>query len=101
MHHRTIRIRTNKMQKILVIRLYFLLDALHVSDYSSPSSGAAFISCKSRLVYADTIRLAVVAAIVITCPAGQNTYLCHCRYELPISTCHILTLKEIDINTVF
>ena len=28
------------MDKILVIRLYFLLDALHVSDYISPSSGA-------------------------------------------------------------
>ena len=28
------------MHKILVIRLYFLLDALHVSDYVSPSSGA-------------------------------------------------------------
>ena len=27
-------------QKILVIRLYFLLDALHVSDYINPSSGA-------------------------------------------------------------
>jgi hypothetical protein len=27
-------------QKILVIRLYFLLDALHVSEYISPSSGA-------------------------------------------------------------
>ena len=26
--------------QISVIRLYFLLDALHVSDYSSPSSGA-------------------------------------------------------------
>ena len=26
------------MHKILVIRLYFLLDALHVSDYISPSS---------------------------------------------------------------
>ena len=33
-------IQTNKMHKILVIRLYFLLDALHVSDYISPSSGA-------------------------------------------------------------
>ena len=30
----------NKMHKILVIRLNFLLDALHVSDYISPSSGA-------------------------------------------------------------
>jgi hypothetical protein len=28
------------MHKILVIRLYFLLDALHVSDYINPSSGA-------------------------------------------------------------
>ena len=31
---------TNKMHKILVIKLYFLLDAVHVSDYISPSSGA-------------------------------------------------------------
>ena len=28
------------MHKILVIRLYFPLDALHVSDCISPSSGA-------------------------------------------------------------
>ena len=30
------------MHKNLVIRLYFPLDALHVSDYISPSSGATF-----------------------------------------------------------
>ena len=48
------------MHKILVIRLYFLLDSLPVSDYISPSSGATFISCTSHLVYAGTIRLAVV-----------------------------------------
>ena len=48
------------MHKILVIRLYFPLDALHVSDYISPSSGATLISCTSHLVYAGTIRLAVV-----------------------------------------
>ena len=30
------------MHKILVIRLYFPLDALHVSDCISPSSGAYF-----------------------------------------------------------
>ena len=30
------------MHKILVIRLYFPLDALHVSDCISPSSGANF-----------------------------------------------------------
>ena len=30
------------MYKILVIRLYFLLDALHDSDYVSPSSEATF-----------------------------------------------------------
>ena len=47
------------MHKILVIRLYFPLDALHVSDYVSPSPGATFISCTSHLVYAGTIRLAV------------------------------------------
>ena len=41
------------MHKILVIRLYFPLDALHVSDYVSPSSGATFVSCTSHLVYAD------------------------------------------------
>ena len=39
------------MHKILVIRLSLLLDALHVSDYISPSSGATFISCTSDLAY--------------------------------------------------
>jgi hypothetical protein len=47
------------MHKILVIRLYFPLDALHISDYISPS-GATSISCTSHLVYAGTIRVAVV-----------------------------------------
>ena len=42
------------MHKILVNTLYFLLDALHVSDYISPSSGATFISCTSHLVPAYT-----------------------------------------------
>ena len=36
------------------IRLYFSIDALHVSDYISPSSGATFISCTSHLVYDGT-----------------------------------------------
>ena len=44
------------MHKILVIRLYFPLDALHVSDYISPSSGGTFISCTSHLVYAGICR---------------------------------------------
>jgi hypothetical protein len=49
------------MHKILVIRLYFPLDALHVSDYIIPSAGATFIRCTSHIpVYAGTIRLAVV-----------------------------------------
>ena len=43
-----------------VFRLNFPLDALHVSDCISPSSGATFISCTSHLLYADTIGLAVV-----------------------------------------
>ena len=34
-------------------QLYFPLDALHVSDYISPSSGATIISCPLHLVYAD------------------------------------------------
>ena len=42
------------MHKILVIRLYFLLDALHISGCISPSSGATFISCTWHLVYAGT-----------------------------------------------
>jgi hypothetical protein len=41
------------MHKIPVIRFYFPLDALHVSDYISPSSGAIFISCTSYLVHVD------------------------------------------------
>ena len=49
------------MHKILVIRLYFPLDALHVSDYISPSSGATFISCTAHLVYAGTIRCVAMA----------------------------------------
>ena len=53
-HHLIICIQTNKMHKIIVIRLHFLLDALHVSDYISPSAGATFISCTSHLVCADT-----------------------------------------------
>ena len=44
------------MHKILVIRLYFLLDALHVSDYISPSSEATFISCTLHLVHAGICR---------------------------------------------
>ena len=43
------------MHKIIVITLYFPLDALHVSDSVSPSSGATFISSTSHLVYAGTI----------------------------------------------
>ena len=50
------------MHKILVIRLYFPLDALHVSDSVSPSTGANFISCTSHLVYADTSGCCVAIA---------------------------------------
>ena len=48
------------MHKILVIRLYFPSDALLVSDYINPSSGATFINCTSHFVYACTVRVAVV-----------------------------------------
>ena len=50
------------MHKIPVISLCFPLDALHVSDYISLSSGATFISCTSHLVYADTSGCCVVIA---------------------------------------
>ena len=46
--------------QISVIRLYFPLDALNVSDYISPSSGATFISCTSHLVYAGICPIRVV-----------------------------------------
>ena len=45
------------MHKIIVIRFYFLLDALHVSDYISPSSVAilwadvsAYTKCDVQLI---------------------------------------------------
>ena len=50
------------MHKILVIRLYFPLDALHVSDCISPFSGATFIICTSHLAYTDTSGCCVVMA---------------------------------------
>ena len=46
------------MHKILVIRLYFPLDALHVSDCISPSSGAIFY--KLYIVFGMSVRLSVV-----------------------------------------
>ena len=42
------------MHRMFVIRLNFPLDALHISDYTSPSSGATFISCTSHLVPAHS-----------------------------------------------
>ena len=50
------------MHKILVIRFYFPLDALHVSDCISPSSGTTFISCTSHLVYVETSGCCVAIA---------------------------------------
>ena len=40
------------MHKFLAISLYFPLDALHVSDCISPSSGATFMNCTSHLAAA-------------------------------------------------
>ena len=51
------------MHKFIVTRLHFPLDALHVSDYISPSSGATFISCTSHVpVYADASGCCVAIA---------------------------------------
>ena len=53
------------MHKILVIRLYFPLDVLHVSDCISPSSGAT-LQTLHRIwympVYADTSGCCVAIA---------------------------------------
>ena len=57
------------MHNILVIRLYFPLDDLRVSDYVSPSSGANFISCTLHLVYAGTMSLAYTSIYQIRCTA--------------------------------
>ena len=46
------------MHKILVIRLHFLFDALHVSDCVSPSSGATFISCNVAIATQQLIKVA-------------------------------------------
>ena len=46
--------KPTRCTKLLWIRLYFLLDALHILNYISPSSGANFINCTSHLVYAGT-----------------------------------------------
>jgi hypothetical protein len=59
-HHPTICIWHNKLYITLVTRIYFLLGILQILDYISLSSGATFISCKSHLLYAGTVRLAVV-----------------------------------------
>ena len=53
------------MHKILVIRLYFPLDALHVSDCISPSSGVTFLAVHRiwyMPVYADMCGCCVAIA---------------------------------------
>ena len=68
--------------RISVIRLYFPLDALHVSDYVSPSSGATFISCTSHLVYAGISRYVwVLCGYSHTTPKRTGLY--QLRYTAP------------------
>ena len=45
------------VKKILVIRLYFPLDALHVSDYISPSSEATFFNLYIPFGISDYIHI--------------------------------------------
>ena len=68
------------MHKILVIRLYFPLDVLHVSDCISPSSGATFISCTSHLVYAG--RSGCCVAIAIQQPHVWYRHIPNAMYSL-------------------
>ena len=72
------------MYKILVIRLYFPLDALHVSDYISPFSGATFIGCTLHLVYAGTSGCCVAIA------TQQPDVWCR----------HILTYTKCDVQPI-
>ena len=59
------------MHKILVIGLYFPLDAVHVSHCISPS-GATFIGCTLHLVYACISRRYVWLIVHLV---GLYTYL--------------------------
>ena len=68
---------TNKMHKILVIRLYFPFDALHVSDCISPSSGTTFISCTSHLVYAG-----ICQYVWLLCGYSHTTARCIDIYQM-------------------
>jgi hypothetical protein len=58
----------------LWLNFIFSLDALHVSDYISSSSGATFISCTSRLVYADTSGCCVAIRYVTNRRIGIYRY---------------------------
>ena len=61
------------MHKILVIRLYFPLNALRVSNHISPSSGATFISYTSHLVYAGTCRYHTCGCCVAIATQPHNS----------------------------
>ena len=51
--------------RISVIRLYFPLDALHVSDYISPSAGATF--------YKLYIAFGIFGYLWLMCPSCNHT----------------------------
>ena len=73
------------MHVILVIGLYFLLNALHVSDYISLSSGATFISCTSHLVYAGICRYRTSGCCVAIATQLRNGWTCRVVRVLPHS----------------
>ena len=60
------------MYKILVIRLYFLLDALHDSDYVSPSSEATFY--KLYIAFGICRYKPIRLAVVWLWPHNSQTY---------------------------
>ena len=64
------------MHKILVIRLYFPLDALHVSDYISPSSGTTFyklyIAFGISQTYGTGIKLINISIITTTATSSSS-----------------------------
>ena len=69
--------KPTRCTKFLWLDFIFSLDVLHVSECISPSSGATFIRCTSRLVYAGTIRLAI-ATQQPDVPAYTGVYQTRC-----------------------
>ena len=82
------------MHKILVFSLYFPLNALHVSDCISPSSGATFISCTSHLVYAGICRYYTCGCCVALDTQQPDVSACTGIYQMRCTAYKLLLMME-------